>query len=295
MRINLNQFRSFYLAVREKSITKAAEVLYITQPAVTMQLKSLEEDLDLKLFRKFGKTFELTDAGKELFGYATRVFEIIEEMDYVLKGYTNLSRGSLTIGTTHGFARHLMPRLLSRFQKRYPSVKISLKVGSSQKIADDVMAFKYNLGLIGSLPYQSKLNMRPYTKEEFCLVVPPQHKFAMRKQVSLKELENEPIIVREDGSGVRYAILDLLNSHDVKPSLLVEAESIEFIKEYVINGQGISFFYKPEIQLEVRKGLLKSIDIEEGPILIQTNIVFPKDVDLSPPAQAFLRLIESKA
>ncbi|MEA2040103.1 MAG: LysR family transcriptional regulator [Thermodesulfobacteriota bacterium] len=295
MRINLNQLKSFFLAVREKSITKAAEFLYITQPAVTMQLKSLEQDLDLKLFRKFGKSFELTDVGEELFDYAARIFEIVEEMDYVLKGYSNLSLGSLTIGTTSNFARHLMPILLSDFQKRYPGVKISLKVGSSQKIADDVMAFKYNLGLIGKLPYQSKLNMIPYTKVEFCLVVPPQHKFTRRKKVSLKELVNESIIIREQGSGARYALLSLLSSYDIKPSLLVEAESVEFIKEYVINGHGISFLYKPEVQLEVKKGLLKSIDIEEGPVFVQTDIIFPEHVELSPPAQAFLQLIKNKA
>ncbi|MCG2774379.1 MAG: LysR family transcriptional regulator, partial [Desulfobacterales bacterium] len=83
MRINLNQLRAFFLAVREKSITKAAESLYVTQPAVTMQVKSLEQDLDLKLFRKYGKGLELTDAGEVLFGYAERVFEIVEEMEYV--------------------------------------------------------------------------------------------------------------------------------------------------------------------------------------------------------------------
>ena len=295
MRINLNQLRAFFLAVREKSITKAAESLYVTQPAVTMQVKSLEQDLDLKLFRKYGKGLELTDAGEVLFGYAERVFEIVEEMEYVLKGHADLSQGSLTIGTTRSFARHLMPGLISRFQKRYPKVKVYLKVGSSQKIADGVMAFKYNLGTIGRLPYKSKLKVVPYAKEEFCLVVSPQHKFAKREKVSLQELGNEPIIIREDGSGSRYAILSLLSSHDVKPSVLLEAESVEFIKEYVIKGQGISFLYKPEIQLEAKMGLLKSLDIKEGPILVQTDIVFPKGVDLSPPAQAFLRLIETEA
>ena len=201
----------------------------------------------------------------------------------------------MTVPHFRSFARHLMPGLISRFQKRYPKVKVYLKVGSSQKIADGVMAFKYNLGTIGRLPYKSKLKVVPYTKEEFCLVVSPQHKFAKREKVSLQELGNEPIIIREDGSGSRYAILSLLSSHNVKPSVLLEAESVEFIKEYVIKGQGISFLYKPEIQLEARMGLLKSLDIKEGPILVQTDIVFPRGVDLSPPAQAFLRLIETEA
>jgi len=200
-----------------------------------------------------------------------------------LKGYANLTHGSLTIGTTRSFAKHLMPDLLSRFQKRFPKVKVILKVGSSQEIADGVLDFTYDVGTIGRLPYKSKLKVIPYTREEFCLVVSAQHRFAKCTDVSLKDLQNEPIIIRENGSGSRYAILSLLSSHDVKPSVLIEAESVEFIKEYVIKGQGISFLYKPEIQLEARMGLLKFLDIEEGPILVQTDIIFPRGVDLSPP------------
>ena len=98
MRINLNQLRSFFLAARERSITKAARTLFVTQPAVTMQIKSLEADLDLKLFTRYGKGLDLTDAGRVLFGYAERIFEIVEEMEYVLKGHADLSAGSLVIG-----------------------------------------------------------------------------------------------------------------------------------------------------------------------------------------------------
>jgi DNA-binding transcriptional LysR family regulator len=295
MRINLNQLRSFFLAAREGSITKAAETLFITQPAVTMQIKSLEQSLEVKLFRKYGKSLELTDAGRVLFGYAERVFEIVEEMEYVLKGHAELTQGSLTIGTTRSFARHLMPGLLSRFQQRFPNVKVYLKVGSSQKIADGLMDFKYDLGTIGRLPYRSKLKVVPYTREEFCLVTSPRHRFAKREKVSIHELQNEPIIIREEGSGSRYAILSLLSSYGVNPAVLLEAESVEFIKEYVIKGQGVSFLYKPEIQLEARIGLIRPLNIKEGPILVQTDIVFPRDVDLSPPARAFLQLIEGEA
>ena len=216
MRINLNQLRSFFLAAREKSITKAAEALYVTQPAVTMQVKSLEQDLDLKLFRKYGKGLELTDAGEVLFGYSERVFEIVEE------------------------------------------------------------------------------KVVPYTKEEFCLVVSPQHKFSKRVAVPLSELQNEPIIIRENGSGSRYAILSLLSSHGINPSVLLEAGSVEFIKEYIIKGQGISFLYKPEIRLEATLGLLKPVAVKEGPIFVQTDTIFPRGVDLSPPVKAFLQLIEGE-
>ncbi len=294
MQINLNQFRSFFLVAKEKSVTKAAEMLFITQPAVTMQIKSLQETLEVKLFKKYGRTLELTNAGRVLFGYAERIFEIVEEMEYVLRAHADLKEGSLTLGTTRSFAKYLMPELLSLFQKRHPNVKVYLKVGSSREIADDLMAFKYDLGIIGRLPFRSKLKVIPYTQEPFCLVAAPDHVFAGKKRVSLHELADEPIIIREDGSGSRYAILSLLSSHGVRPAVLLEAESVEFIKEYVIKGKGLSFLYKPEVDLETKMNLLKPIPLEEDPILIQTDIVLPRNVDLSPPAQAFLQVLEGK-
>jgi DNA-binding transcriptional LysR family regulator len=257
-----------------------------------MQIKSFERNLDIQLFRKYGKELQLTDAGTALFGYAERIFMIVGELEHTLKNRGDLNRGSLTIGTTRSFARHLMPELLSLFQERFPTVRVSLKVGSSQEIADGLMAFKYDLGIIGRLPGLGKLKVVPYKREEFCLVLSPQHRFAKKQSVSLRDLKNEPIIIRESGSGSRHAILSMLSSYDVKPSVLVEAGSVEFTKEYIIKGHGISFLYKPEVELEAKMGLLKPFDVEEGPILVQTDIVYPKEADLSPPARDFLRLIE---
>lgn len=295
MQINLNQLRAFYFAARERSVTKAAEILHITQPAVTMQIKALDGALGLKLFRKYGKQLELTEAGEELFQYAEKIFGIVEQMGYALKGYMELSRGSLTIGTTRSFARHLMPGLLSRFQESYPGVKVILKEGSSQEIADGLVDFKYDLGIIGRLPNLKRLKVISYTKEEFCLVTSPQHKFAGKEEVSYEELKNEPIIIREQGSGARYAILSLLRSKGIEPSVLVEAGSVEFIKEYVMKGKGLSFLYKPEIEMEARMGLLTRLQMQGGPIFVQTDIVLPRDAELSPSAQAFLRLAEKRS
>ena len=293
MHINLNQLRAFYLAAREKSITRAAEALHVTQPAVTMQIKAFENQLDVKLFRKYGTELQLTDVGQVLYAYAKRMFKIVDEIEYVLKSYGDLTQGSLTIGTTRSFARHLMPGLLSRFQESFPKVKVFLKVGSSQEIADRIAAFKYDMGIIGRLPHLNKLKAVPYTKEEFCVVVSPKHRLADKSVVSIFELKNEPIIIRESGSGSRHAILSLLASHDVKPSVLVEAGSVEFIKEYIIKGRGISFLYKPEIELEAKMGLLQPLGLKEGPIRIQTDIVFARRANPSPAAQAFLQIIRS--
>ncbi len=294
MRVNLNQLRAFFIAAKEKSITKAAEALYVTQPAVTTQVKSLEQDINLKLFKKRGKSIELTIAGTVLFNYTEKIFEIVEEMEYVLKQHAASTHGAINIGTTRSFARYLMPNLLSRFQKLFPKVKIILKVGSSQEIAEGVEDFTYDVGIICRLPYKAKLGVIPYTKEEFCLTVSSQHKFSKLKNVSLHKLKTEPIIIRENGSGSRYAILSLLSAHDIKPSVLLEAASIEFIKEYTIKGHGISFLYLPEIESEISRGLLKTIPVKEGSIFVQTDTIFPRNIELSPPVKAFLQLMEEK-
>ncbi len=292
MHMNLNQLRVFHYVAREKSVSKAAEKLFVTQPAVTMQIRTLEDHLSLKLFKRRGKALRLTEAGRTLFGYARRIFLIVDEMEFVMPRYADLSAGALTIGTTKSFARHLMPGLLSSFQQAHPEVKVSLKEGSSQEIARDIMEYKYDLGIIGRIPFSSRLRVVEYTREEFRLVTAPEHRFTGREEISFVELKDEPIIIREEGSGSREAVLALLRSHRTTPSVLIEAGSVEFIKEYVMQGRGVSFLYMPEVELESRMGLLVSHRMREGPILIQTVIIYPRDVMLSPVAKAFLLLTE---
>jgi len=293
MQINLNHLRIFYYAAREKNLTKAAEALFITQPAVTMQIKALEQYLGLPLFRKRGKFLELTDAGSVLYKYAEKIFGVVEEMEHALKGFASLTQGSLVIGTTRSFARHLMPGLISGYQEKFPGIKVSLEVGSSSEIAEGVANFKYDLGIIGKIPLPGKVKAFPYTPEEFYVVASPDHHLAKRERVSWEELKNEPIIIREPGSGSRHFMLSFLESHGVKPSVLIEAGSVEFIKEYVIQGRGISFLYKPEVQREAKLGLLKPLELGEGPIYIQTVIVVPDGITLSPPSRAFLKQVNA--
>jgi DNA-binding transcriptional LysR family regulator len=291
MQINLHQLRAFYLTVKHKSITKAAGILCVTQPAVTIQIKTLENFLGAKLAIKYGKDMTLTPPGKTLFSHAEKIFHLVEEMEYAMAGYTDISQSSLTIGTTRSFAKYLMPRMISRFQERYPTIKITLGEGSSQEIADAVQTYKYDLGIIASIPLRGKIKIIPFSKEEFCLVASPRHRFANTEEISLKALEKEPIIIREDGSGSRNMALSFFEAKGLKPSVIMETGSVEFIKEYVMKGKGLTFLYRPEIEMEAQKGLLKILQIEGEPIVLSTDIVLAADVEPSPAAKAFLRLI----
>jgi len=292
MQINLNHLRIFYYAARERNLTKAAEALFVTQPAVTMQIKALEQYLEVPLFRKRGKFLELTDEGTVLYKYAEKIFGVVDEMEHTLKGFASLTQGSLIIGTTRSFARYLMPRLLSGYQEKFPGIKVSLEVGSSLEIAEGVAAFKYDLAIIGRIPLPAKVKPIPFKPEEFCVVASPYHPLAKKGAISWEELEKEPMIIREPGSGSRHFMLSLLASHGVKPSVLLEAGSVEFIKEYVIQSRGISFLYKPEIKQETEMGLLVPLELGDGPLYIETIIVVPDGVTLSPPSRAFLEQVD---
>lgn len=292
MQINLNHLRIFYYAAKESNLTKAAEALFVTQPAVTMQIKALEQYLEVPLFRKRGKFLELTKEGSVLFTYAEKIFSVVEEMEHALKGFASLTHGSLIIGTTRSFARYLMPRLVSGYQEKYPGIKVSLEVGSSLEIAEGVATYKYDLAIIGRIPLPAKVKAIPFKLEEFCVVASPYHPLAKKGAISWQELEKEPIIIREPGSGSRHFMLSLLSSHGVKPSVLLEAGSVEFIKEYVIQSRGISFLYKPEIEREAEMGLLKALKLGDEPLQIETIIVVPEGVTLSPPSRAFLEQVD---
>lgn len=292
MQVNLNHLRIFYHAAKEKNLTRAAEALFVSQPAVTMQIKAMEQYLEVPLFRKRGKFLELTDEGNVLYKYAEKIFGVVDQMEHAMKGFASLTHGSLVIGTTRSFARHLMPGLLSRFQEKYPGIRVSLEVGSSSEIAEGIAAFKYDLGIIGRIPLPRKVKAVPYKPEEFCVVASADHHLARKGAISWRELQNEPIIIREPGSGSRHFMLSFLAAHGVKPSVLVEAGSVEFIKEYVIQGRGISFLYKPEVELEVKMGLLKILTLVEGPIHIQTVVIVPDGVTLSPRSKAFLEQVD---
>lgn len=234
----------------------------------------------------------LKDEGSVLYKYAEKIFGVVDEMEHALKGFSSLTHGSLIIGTTRSFAKHLMPGLLSHYQEKFPGIKVSLEVGSSSEIAEGVAAFKYDLGIIGRIPLPSKVKAVPYKPEEFCVVASTDHRLSKKGAITWQELQNEPIIIREPGSGSRHFMLSFLASHGVKPSVLVEAGSVEFIKEYVIQGRGISFLYKPEIELEEKMGLLKTLKLVEGPIHIQTVVIVPDGVTLSPPSRSFLELVD---
>jgi DNA-binding transcriptional LysR family regulator len=289
--LNLRQLEAFYLVVKRKSFTRAAEELSVTQPAVTIQVKSLEKSLNLKLTQHIGKRVQLSEPGELLYQYAEKIFDLVSEADEKMREFRKLMRGTLQIGTTKNYARYIMPSLLSEFQRRFPRIKVILDEGNSEDMAKSVIEMKNELALISQLNLDQKIKSIFFSTVEFVLVVSPEHRFSQRKSVSLRELNGEPVILREKGSGSRAAILRKFQEYGIWPSVITEASSLDFIVRYVKQNKGVSFMFEPDIKEELEKGTLRIIPVEEGNIIFFTDLIYHSEKSLSPPAQAFLKMI----
>ena len=289
--LNLRQLEAFYLVIKRKGFTRAAEELNVTQPAVTMQVKSLEGLLNLKLIQQVGKKMQLTEAGELLYQYAEKIFDLVSDANEKMKDFKKLMRGTLQIGTTKNYARYIMPSLLSEFQGRFPRIKVILDEGNSEDMAKSVLEKKNELAFISQLNLDRKIKSIFFGTVEFVLVVSPRHRFSQRRSVSLRELNGEPVILREKGSGSRAAILRKFQEYGIWPSVIIEASSLDFIVGYVKQNKGVSFMFEPDIKEELEKGTLKVITIEEGNIIFFTDIIYHSEKSLSPPSQAFLKMV----
>ncbi|MBM4349320.1 MAG: LysR family transcriptional regulator [Deltaproteobacteria bacterium] len=290
--MNLKQLEAFYLVVRRGSCTRAAEELNVTQPAVTIQIKSLEKSLNMKLLEFLGRKVQLSEAGELLYQYAEKIFDLVGDADEKMKDFKKLMRGTLRIGTTKNYARYLMPSLLPTFQRKFPRIKVILDEGNSEELARSVLEGKNELAFISQLNLDRSIKHLFFSTVEFVLVASPEHRFSKRQSISIRELNGEPVILREKGSGSRAAILRKFQEYGIWPSVILEASSLDFIMGYVKQNRGVSFMFEPDIKEELERGTLKVIPIEEGNIIFFTDIIYHSEKSLSPPAQAFLEIVK---
>ncbi|MGB9629220.1 MAG: LysR family transcriptional regulator substrate-binding protein, partial [Thermodesulfobacteriota bacterium] len=214
------------------------------------------------------------------------------EAEEKMRDFKKLIRGTLRIGTTKNYARYIMPSILSEFQKRFPRIKVILEEGNSESMARSVAEMKNELAIIAQLNLDRKIKSRFFSTVEFVLVASPEHRFSKREIVSLRELNGEPVILREKGSGSREAILRKFQEYGIWPSVIIEASSLDFIVEYVKQNKAVSFMFEPDIKEELEMGTLKVIPMEEGNIIFFTDIIYHSEKPLSPPGQAFLNMVE---
>ena len=288
--MNYYHLRVFLTVARRLSYSRAAEELYISQPAVSRHVHALEKDLGAKLLGQIGNRVHLTDAGRIVFDYAQRVFALTEETQRALAELEGLERGYLRLGASSTPGIYLLPSVVALFRERYPGVELSLTIGNSQQIEERVLKNELDLGFVGAR-FLPELQVQPLVRDELVLVVPTGHPFSAREGISPRELERETFILREAGSGTRRVVEEELARVGVTLQQPLELCGCEAVKRAVAAGMGIAVVSGYGITLEVEHGLLRTVAMPELRVVRELSIISHKDVRPSAAALAFLSLL----
>jgi DNA-binding transcriptional LysR family regulator len=255
----------FHTVARLLSFTKAAESLHMTQPAVTFQVRQLEEYFNTRLFDRTHNRISLTDAGKRVYEYADQIFELYAKMDNAVRDMTGEISGVLIIGASTTIAEYMLPSLLGDFKKKYPDVNVHLKVSNSDGIVSMVENNDIDLGVVEAPVLNKNLVVENCRNDALVAIVPPQHELSNQQQVKLKDLLEYDYITREEGSGTREVIEEYLTSAGLKPSnvhVAMELGSPEAIKGAVEAGMGVSIVSEVTIHKELELGTLVALELE---------------------------------
>jgi DNA-binding transcriptional LysR family regulator len=263
--MDTKQLAAFCAVVERKSFSQAAERLGVTQPAVSLQVRSLEKRLGRKLLDRSGRRVEPTEAGLALYRGAQRMLalegQLIEELD---AGEDGELGGTLEVGASTGPGSTVVPVLLCEFQRENPGVAVSLSISDTQSVVDRVAARELELGVVGAARRHRGVVFEPFFRDEVVLACPPGHPFAGRS-VSLEELREEPLIVMQEGAGVRQVIEDELRRvgtrlRDLEPRLELGLQ--ESVKSAVAAGHGVTFISRTAIEADLAAGTLETARVK---------------------------------
>lgn len=286
MNITLRQLRVFSAVARHLSFTRAAEELCLTQPAVSMQVKQLENQLDVPLFEHLGKKIFLTEMGKEVYHYSRSVLQQIDELQGVLNSLKGLGKGRLKISVA-STANYFIPVLLAGFCQRYPGVTVSLDVTNRETLLTQLAENDVDLVIMGQPPGDMDLGAEPFMENPLVIVAPPEHPLAKEKKIPLQRLEQEVFLVREPGSGTRIAMERFFAQHDVRITTGMEVGSNEAIKQSVQAGLGLGLLSRDTVEMELALGRLVILNVAEFPIMRYWYVVHRQGKRLSVVSQTF--------
>jgi DNA-binding transcriptional LysR family regulator len=296
--MNLHHLRIFHTLATTGSFTGAARRLGISQPAVTIQVRELEQASGARLIERGTRRPGLTDAGRALCAVAAKIFALEDEAEEVLARAGRGITGTLTIaasGTTGGY--HL-PRLLTAFRRRHPGVRVVLEISNSRRVLDQVLGFEADLGAIGApdgaaapaAADDPRLQAHPFVREPLVVAVPPGHAWAGRRAIGLRELAREPLVLREPGSATRRLLEAHLEAAGLAPRVVMELGSNEAIKHAVEAGVAVAVIGARAIAREVAGGRLRAIRLRPRGLALRFYLVHHKERSHAAVLRAFLAL-----
>ncbi len=284
----------FHTVAKQLSFTKAAELLFMTQPAVTFQVKQLEEHFNTRLFERSHGKISLTPAGELALDYAERILNLTAEMEARISELTGQVSGPLLIGASTTIAEYMLPRLLGEFKRLHPETQARLTVANSETIENKVADHTLDMGLIESPSHHPNLVTQVCCEDELVMICAPFCDIARLASVSPKEVASQPYISRESGSGTRECIDDFFRVNGVsldEINLVMELGSREAIKGAVASGLGVAVVSSTTVDKEVRLGELTAVPLNP-PLRRQLSLVYPQEKFRSKLLQSFLDFLQ---
>jgi DNA-binding transcriptional LysR family regulator len=291
--ITLRQLKIFEAVARHLSFSRAAEELHLTQPAVSMQVQSLEDQAGLPLTEQAGKKVRLTAAGEELARQARRIAEQLREAGESMAALQGVESGRLKIGVV-STAKYFAPSLLAEFRRRHPGVELQLTVNNRGTIVRYLAENTIDLAIMGTPPNEFETVAKIFAEHPLVFIAAPDHPLAGKRNVDPKRLADETLLIREPGSGTRGALERYLEEHQVPASARMELGSNETIKQAVMAGLGLSFISEHTIGLECSVGRLVKLNVAGTPVKRQWRLVYRTDKRLMPAATAFIKFMDSE-
>ncbi|HKW87124.1 MAG TPA: LysR family transcriptional regulator [Candidatus Acidoferrales bacterium] len=288
--MDLGSLHVFLTVARERSFSRAAEKLYRTQPAISISVRKLEDWVGQPLFIRGTGAGKLTEAGTLLVAYAERMLNLREEARRSLEDLAQLRRGRLALGVNESSIHALLPAL-ERFRKRYPKIEIAIHRVFSRDIPREILNYRLDIGVASYRPSDEALAAIEFLRDDLTFVVPPKHRLAKRRKVSIRDLADEVFIAHIVASPYRERVIQLFARHRVPLRMEVEMPTIEGIKRFVERGMGVAIVPRMCVQREVEGGQLVEVSIREMRLRRDLFLIYRRDRALSQPARAFMDIL----
>ncbi len=287
--MDINQLEVLVAVAREKSFSRAAEVLHRTQPAVSQAVRRLELEIGEKLFDRSSKDGTLTLAGEVLLDYAKQMLNLRQTAHTAIREMRDLHHGKVTISANEHTVFYLLP-VIEAYRRLYPQIKIEVQRGVASRIPKEIMAREAELGIVSFKPNDNSVVSTTVCTDELTLIVSPNHPLANNTSVSVKDLGSETFIAHNAPSPYREKVIETFEKYQTKLNISVELPSLEAIKRLVETGIGVALVPKLTAQSEIASGQLKALSVKEMKLERKLNIIYRKNSVLSHAAKSFLKL-----
>lgn len=278
--VTLHQLRVFREVAQQGHFTRAAEALYISQPAVSRCIKDLERQVGMPLLEPIGRRVQPTEAGRVVLLHAERVLVELSDAGHTLAAMRDGGTGRLVLGASSTPGTYLLPAMLGQFRRDHPCVDVLLEIADTHEVVTRVQNGRLDLGLVGEAEFPATLKVEPFRTDRLVLILSPAHPLAGRGPVMLSDLADEPFVLRERGSSTREVLERTLHEREFQPKAILELGTTEAVKKAVSAGLGISFVSEYAVELECRAEALAAatvdaLDLRRGIYLVQRSSFTP--------------------